>query len=325
MFMLRFNLWLTKKISNISLRKRKDKVLRMATSSFATSIALKWTFKTTIIIFFGGIILFPFFFMILTALMPLEQVFGNPDPPGLIPDSFNWSNFLKAFDGDENYWFALTNTLLVVSLSITFQIIVSMLLGYALAFKTYFGKKILWYFLLSLLMLPQIALIVGQYSIVVRLNIQTGFSSIFAMVLPYAASVFSAYMFKNAFEAIPTRTKEAALLDGIGDFAFFWKVAMPIATPTIWTVGILTAFASWNAYMWPAHLSVGANEFRTVLGIWLFGTGKIYDDVGSSMGVVMNIRMAAAIIAMLPLFIVYFSFRTRIMNAVAKRGTAIKG
>ena len=321
--MLRLKLFIASLRSEKTLNKRKEVVLRMTRSESPQILILKWFLKTATILFFGGLIIFPFIFMIFTSLMPQDQVYGNPDAPGLIPDSYNWSNFAKSMA--DGYWFALLNTILVAALSISLQIIVSMLMGYGLAFKKFHGKKIIWYFLLSLLMLPQIALIVGQYVMVVRLGIQTGFASILAMVLPYAASIFSGYMFKNAFEAIPLRTKEAALLDGIGDFKFFAKIAMPMATPTAWTVGILTAFASWNAYMWPALLSVGASDFRTVLGIWLFDTGKIYDDSGSSLGVVMNLRMAAAIIVMAPLFIIYFAFRKRIMDAVAKRGSAIKG
>lgn len=275
-----------------------------------------------VILFFGALIIFPFFFMFLTALMPLEQVFRNAEPTGLIPKSFEWSNFTEAFSN--GYWPALLNTIIVTTLSIVFQITIAVSMGYALAYKKWRFKKTFWYFSLAIMMIPQIGLITGQYKVIIRLGWEEGFQSIFAMVFPFAASIFSAYLFRNAFESIPQRTREAALVDGVGDFRYLIKIALPIVAPTIWTASILTAFASWNSYMWPALLETGNPTFRRVLGLWVFNTGQFTDSEGIS-HVVMNLRLAASILSMLPLWIVYFSFRKKIMDAVAKRGSAIKG
>ena len=169
-------------------------------------------------------------------------------------------------------------------------------------------------------MVPEVALLVGQYQIVVIFNFQTGYRVIIALILPFIASVFSAYMYRNAFEAIPFRTKEAAFVDGASNLKYFLKVAFPMVSPTTWTVAILTGFAAWNSYMWPALLLSGQD--MDVINTWLFKTGR---SEGADSRIMMNVRMAAAIIAIVPMFIVYFLFRSRIMKAISRQGSAIKG
>lgn len=310
---------LLRKLKNTD--KIKSKVLTMVHDRAWTSLAWK-ILGLFVILFFGALIIFPFFFMFLTALMPISQVFRTAEPVGLIPHSFSWKNFADTFTS--GYWAALLNTLTVTTFSMVFQITIAVLMGYALAYKKWRFKKAFWYLSLVIMMIPQIGLITGQYRVIINFKWQTGFKSIFAMVFPFAASIFSAYMFRNAFEAIPQRTKEAALIDGVGDMKYLLKIALPIVSPTIWTAAILTAFSSWNSYMWPALLAAGTNDFKTVLGLWVFNTGQYQDSEGIN-HTLMNLRMAASILAMLPLWIVYFSFRKRIMDAVAKRGSAIKG
>lgn len=81
-------------------------------------------------------------------------------------------------------------------------------------------------------MIPEVALLFGQYQVVVDLNLRVGPNVVMAMILPFIASVFSAFMFKNAFEVIPDRTKEAAYVDGTSPIKYFLRIAVPMVTPT---------------------------------------------------------------------------------------------
>ena len=129
-------------------------------------------------------------------------------------------------------------------------------------------------------------------------------------------------MYRNAFEAIPNSVRESAMLFGASGFKFFTLIALPMVKPTTWTVAILTAFASWNSYTWP--LVVLGKNWKgawTVMNIWLRDTGK--DPIDDR--VYVSIRMAATILAILPMMIVYFVLRKRIMNAISRQGKATKG
>lgn len=314
-------------IQQVLSRKRLDKKIeKMQITPKQNGVALDiilFFSKTFVLLFFGAIILFPFFYMISTSLMSNDEV-RDVTQAHLIPkNGAHWENFRLAFI--EGYWKALLLTLIVTVLSIILKLILTITMGYAFSYKKWWGKKAIWYFLLAILMVPEIALVVGQYKMTVALHMQVGNQTLIAMVLPFIAHIFSAFMFRNAFEAIPNRTKEAALTDGASEFTYFWKIALPMIQPTTWTVIILTAFASWNSYMWPQLLAFGSTDPKHVLGTWLFTTGKEVDDLGQAHGLLVNVRLAASIIVALPMLITYFLFRKRIMMAISKQGAAIKG
>ena len=234
----------------------------------------------------------------------------------LFPAKPQWGNYLDAFK--DGYWSAIMYSFGIVALTLVFKITVTILMGYAFSLKKYRGKKAIWYFFLSLMMLPEVALMSGQYQMIVKLGWQAGSGILLGLFVPFVASIFSAVMFKNAFESIPDRTKEAAMVDGATGLTYFLKIALPMIRPTTLTVIILTAFSSWNSYMWPALLLQG-KDIQTI-PTWVFLTGR---DANGDL--IMPIRMAGTVLAILPMLLVYFGFRGRIMKAISRQGSAIKG
>ena len=293
----------------------------MQKDSSITWMISSFILKNTILIFFGLIILFPFFFMIMLALQTNDEV--TQTSKHLIPQhGLHWENFKEAFQ--EGYWEALLVTLIIVALSIVLKLLVTIMAGYAFAYKKWWGRNVLWYFLISLMMIPEMALMVGQYTLSADLEINYGNMAVVTMVLPFIATIFNIFMMRNAFSAIPTRIKEAALIDGSSEFKYFWKVALPMITPTLWTVVILTVFASWGSYLWPMLLTNGDPDAHKPLGIWLFSAGKLPDGMGGTRTFI-NIRFAAAFITNIPIIILYFVFRGRVMRAVSRQGSGVKG
>ncbi|EFF41263.1 carbohydrate ABC transporter permease [Mycoplasmopsis alligatoris] len=311
--------WLGKK----RLARNGQKVSQQVHETSLFSLGISLFSKLLILCFFGLIILFPFFYMISTSLMTDQQIedMGAGKGIQLLPEAASWANYSAAFV--EGYWSALGVTFANVLVSVILKIIITMSMGYAFSLKKWSGKKFAWRVLLSLLVLPEVALLAGQYQVVVMLNLQRDvYKTIFAIALPFVASIFNAMMFRNAFEAIPGRIKEVALVDDATGFRYFLKIAAPMVTPTTLTIIILTALASWNSYLWPA-LVTGNNI--NVMSTWLFQVGIRRDDSGDNLGFFQNIRMAGAIIVIVPMFIVYFVFRTKIMNAISRQGSTIKG
>lgn len=298
-----------------------EKVSKQAGKTSLTYAILTMLFKLTVLAIGVMIVLFPFYFMLSTSLMTDDEVTDNK-AIHLAPETPIWSNFKNAFQ--EGYVQALYLTAIITASSIILKIIITMLMGYAFAMPKWRGKRIAWWGLLSLMMLPEVALMSGQFNMVTKLGMREGIMLLVSLSLPFLASVFSALMFKNAFEAIPERTKEAAIVDGASEIKYFIRVAMPMVTPTTWTVGILTAFAAWNSYMWPALLLGQSSSGYHVMSTWLFSTGRAVDP-NDPVQLKVQIRMAAAIIAILPMFIAYFAMRGRIMKAISRQGSAIKG
>ncbi|TCG12047.1 carbohydrate ABC transporter permease [Mycoplasma marinum] len=316
--MFRIKLKLKIIINKLNLSKKAEKTSAMAGHQSITSVILGMLVKWIIIAFFGAIVLFPFYYMLSYALMSDTEV-ADTLHVHLAPKKPMWENFGRAFES--GYWKAVWFTLAVTTLSIVIKLFVTMLAGYAFSLPKWRGKKILWLLFLSLMMLPEVALLTGQLKIMVDFGWDYGKQVILALVVPFAASVFSAIMFRNAFLAIPSRIKEASLVDGANGAKYFWKVAVPMISPTIWTVGILTAFAAWNSYLWPSLLLAGQED--QVINTWVFTTG--FPKTGTDTRILANVRMAAAILAILPMFITYFVMRGRIMRAISRQGSAIKG
>ena len=132
-------------------------------------------------------------------------------------------------------------------------------------------------------------------------------------------------MFRTAFEAIPPRIKESAFVDGCTGLRYFLKIAFPMVRSTTWTVSILTAFAAWNSYLWPLLLLTNRPDLNINLWVLAQGTDGNAGQSDEQIRVLLNLKMAAAILAILPMFIVYFLFRKRIMKAVGSRANTIKG
>ncbi len=168
------------------------------------------------------------------------------------------------------------------------------------------------------MVIPEVALISGQYKMAINLGLTQGIGLIVGLSAPFIATMFTAYMFRNAFETIPVEVKEAAMIDGISGTQFFFKIAVPMISSTIWTVVILTAFASWNSYVWPSLLLSDSN-FETMT-LWLFISSIDPEDNVA----LKNLEMAAAFVTVIPTLVVYFLFKNKINSTVAASG-GVKG
>ncbi|AZG68373.1 carbohydrate ABC transporter permease [Mycoplasma struthionis] len=311
--------------------KAKQEVMSKPYSSTSAAAKLAgWAFKIFVLVFFALIIIFPFYFMISQSLTNRELTILASNTPAVLfpratatdPTVFHFDNYRAALVS--GYLQSVVFTIGVTSLSILVRLFFSLTLGYALSLNNWKGKAGFFAFFLSLMILPEIALLVGQYIVVVRMGWQQKEWLWFALIAPFTASIFFAYMYKNAFEAIPNSVKESSMLDGANGFKYFVKIALPMVSSTTWTVAILTAFASWNSYTWPALLMSGsAKEVWKPMNLWVFDTGKdLNEEVPRVYG---SIRMAGTILAILPMFIIYFVLRKRIMNAISRNGNATKG
>lgn len=326
--MFGIGLRLRQKWSKFKLRKNKEITAQQVHETNVGAMALGLFFKMTVLVFFALIVLFPFFFMLMISLMGKQQALELQNKFTLFPREWTWSNFKVAAESSTSkttYWPAFGLTFCIVLFSIVVKTLITMLAGYAFSLKKWKGKNILWSFFIALLVLPEVALLVGQYRVVTELDKITNIKKIFmgmvaVISLPFIASIFSALMFRNAFEAIPSRIKEVATVDGATGAKYFFKVAVPMIVPTMLTVIILTALASWNSYLWPNLVS--NNDFQ-VLSIWLFSVGQ--DNSEQVPRVFQSIKLAGAILSILPMFAFYLLFRKRIMSAISRQGSTIKG
>ncbi|WP_371246477.1 carbohydrate ABC transporter permease [Mycoplasmopsis agassizii] len=323
---------LERKLQKFRVKRTAERNSKQITDRSIASIVTSFIFKMSILVFFGILLVFPFVLLIAVAL---HADYTNVDSQGLtvaqvFDNAFNWNSFEQAFSS--GYWFAAFYSAVSVVASIVFKLIVTTLLAYAFSFPRWRGKRQTWLFLLSLLILPESALLTGQLLVINSLELNgSTIGLVTALVLPYVASTFHAFMLKNSFEMIPDSLKLVAKIDGFSGVKFFFKIALPMVSPTTWTIIILTTLASWNSFLWPSIILSGqaadlknSLKYVEVISLWTIQSGQV-DRGDGVLDTLLNVRLAAALLAIAPIFILYFVFRKKIMNAISRQGRAIKG
>lgn len=260
------------------------------------------------IIIMALITLFPFIYMILASFMTYQEAISIP--PKLLPANFEWQNFQEAMKQAPfvRYFF---NTVLVAGLSTLGTLITSVLAGFALVQLEFRFKNVLIMGMLALLMVPYEVVVFTNYQTIAKLG---WLDTYLALILPSMASIFYIFYLKNYLTSIPTTYYKAAKVDGCGDLEFIRKIMIPLARPSLFTIGILSFISGWNSFLWPI-LVTNSKEMRLLSnGLSAFATES---------GTQVQLQMAASAIAIIPILILYFIFRKQIIKGVVKSG--VKG
>ena len=138
--------------------------------------------------------------------------------------------------------------------------------------------------------------------------------TLYALILPFTSSIFYTYILKNFFDSVSDSLYWSARIDGSSNWRFLWKVMVPIGRPSLVTVVLLNALASWNSFMWPL-LVIKTTKNRTLpFGLYAFTT-----EAGSQQELI----MAASTVVVLPMILLFLFARKQILRGVARGG--IKG
>ena len=256
------------------------------------------------------IILFPFYFMIISSLKTLEEY--RLSVPTLWPEQFIFRNYVDAFT-TANLGRLFLNTLLVGVVCTLISLIITVLTAFAFARLEFKGKHILFGVMLATMMIPGELFTITNYMTVSQLDWLKTFR---VLIVPFLVSVFYIYLLRQTFMQIPKELYLAAKVDGTSDIKYLWNVMVPLAKPTLISIAILQMMGSWNSYIWPrlvandeAHRLI-TNGLRTA---FTATTGDVNYPV----------QMAAVAIVSVPLFLLFIFLRKYIMAGVSRSG--IKG
>ena len=189
----------------------------------------------------------PLYWTFITSIKEKAEVYGTP--PTLFPKSFSLENYTKIFTiNDGIYLSYFFNSLKITIITVFFVCAISVLAGYGFS-KLAFPGKGMWMTLIMLaLMVPFQALMVPLYNIMSELNL---LNSQLSLIFIYATfqTPFCVFMMKNSFDMIPKELGEAAVIDGAGRFRTFSKIYFPLVLSGIVTVGVYSAYTTWNDYI----------------------------------------------------------------------------
>ena len=257
----------------------------------------------------GLIVLFPFYWMILSSFKSYGEYSSEA-----IPKFFTLSPTL------ENYFTAFTsiplfdyfvNTLIFTVLTTALMLVVIIPAAFAFSRLEFKGKNLVFMIFLSLMMIPNELVIITNFVTITELGLRNTFTG---LILPSVTSVFYIYLLKENFEQIPNELYLAAKVDGTSDFKYMWKVMLPICKPTLITVTILKVIECWNSYVWPRLITDDVDYYLVSNGIQAIRESGFGRENIPAM-------MAAVVVISVPLIVLFLIFRKKIMSGVARGGT----
>lgn len=255
------------------------------------------------------VVLFPFYWMILTSLKSYSS-YSSEYIPKFFTLSPTLQNYKDAFTSVPlgKYF---TNTLIFTVATTILMLVVIILAAFAFSRLEFKGKNFVFTAFLALMMIPNELVIITNFQTITEWGLRNTFTG---LILPSVTSVFYIYLLKENFEQIPDELYKAAKVDGTSDFKYLTRVMLPISRPTVITVTILKIIECWNSYVWPRLITDDSAYYLVSNGIQEIresGFGK--ENIPA--------MMAAVVVISLPLIVLFLIFRNKVMKGVSRGGT----
>ena len=263
----------------------------------------------TFLTFWGIVVLFPFYWMILSSVKSYSA-YNSEYIPKFFTLSPTLQNYVDAFTAVPLTGY-LINTLIFTLVTTAIMLVVTILAAFAFARLDFKGKDLVFTLFLSLMMIPNELVIITNFVTITNLDMRNTFMG---LILPSVTSVFYIYLLKENFAQIPDQLYYAAKVDGTSDLKYLCKVMIPICKPTLVTITILKVIECWNSYVWPRLITDDQADFLVSNGIQEIRE----NDFGRE-----NIpaMMAAVVVISIPLIVLFLIFHKKIMEGVSRGGT----
>ncbi len=262
------------------------------------------------LILMAAIVLFPFYWMIISSLKSLAEY--RLSQPTFWPQQVLLSNYADAFT-TAKLGVLFKNTMIVGIVSTLLSLVITVLTAFAFARLEFKGKELLFAALLATMMIPGELFTITNYSTVTNFGWRNTYT---VLIVPFLVSVFYIYLLRQSFLQIPNELYLAAKVDGTSDFKYLWKVMVPLALPTLISITILKMMGAWNSYIWP-RLVANDEAHRLITN----GLRNAFTDTTGDVNY--PVQMAAVALVSAPLFLVFVFLRKYIMSGVSRSG--IKG
>jgi multiple sugar transport system permease protein len=251
------------------------------------------------------IVVFPFLWLIISTFKVDTDIVKFP--PTLFGQQYTFSSYIKVWDSIPLLDF-LKNTIIFAGSVTVISVMFDSMAGYAFARFNFKGKKGIFTFILITMMIPFQVLMIPLFIEVFKLGILNTYAG---LILPRMADAFGIFLMRSSFVSLPKELEEAARVDGYNEFQIFFKIMLPLSKPAIITLGIINLMGNWNDLLYPLMLT-STTKMRTIsAGLALF-VGQRTLEYGPT--------LAAALIALLPLVIVFIFAQKYFIQGIATTG-----
>ncbi len=252
----------------------------------------------------------PFLWMVSTSLKPENEIFRLP--PVMISQNFNLNSYLNLFQ-QRGILRILANTFVVAAGATALQLFFCSLGGYGFSKFKFPGRDKLFGVLLGTMIVPFTIMMVPLYVIMVRLG---WIDTFLPLIIPGAASAFGIFFMRQYITSVSSELLDAARIDGASEFGIYWRIVLPIVAPGLISLGLIFFMGSWNSFMWPLVILKSPDNFTLPIMIRSIVSGVIGRPV-------FNLQMAASVISIIPLLIVFLIFQRRFVEGI--QAGAVRG
>lgn len=256
-----------------------------------------------------AVVVFPFLWMILTSFKTSGEAMKIP--PTIFPEKFVTTAYHTIVSSAIPFGTVYMNTIISTVVTTIVQIAFCSMAGYAFGRIDFPFKNAIFVLILSVLMVPGQIFLIPQYQIIQKMGL---LDTIPALFMPKLFSAFGTFLLRQFFMSLPKELEEAAIVDGCGRFRIFGQIMLPLVKPGIVALAIFTIKFAWNDFMWP--LIVNTSMEKMTLGPALSTLQGQYTTE-------YPMQMAGAVLAVVPLIVIFFLFQKQFIEGVAQSG--IKG
>jgi ABC-type glycerol-3-phosphate transport system permease component len=287
-----------------------------ASKTSAASRTVNWgkVFTYAVLIIGVALMIFPFLWMLSASLMSLSEItFGK-----LLPTELHFENYVDAWNR-ANFSQFMWNSVRITGITLTGQLLFCIPAAYAFARMRFFGRNALFALMLATIMIPEVARFIPNYLSVIWFGRLSDaligipwFNNWPSLTIPFMATPFSIFLMRQFFMQIPEDLWDAARIDGAGHLRYLLSVVVPLSKAPIMTSITFGFIGSWNALLWPLLLTQTDDWRPVAVGLTKF--------VQSDAPTALNLQMAAAVMMILPILILYFFTQRQFTEGIAASG-----
>lgn len=235
----------------------------------------------------------------------------SANPISLIPEKITFAHYLELFSKPDTpimNW--MLNSFIIAVTHTLLYLVVASFAAYAFGVLRFKGRDKIFWLILSTSMIPVVINLVPLISMMIDFN---WFGTWLALIIPGLGGVFGMFLLRQFFLGIPRELIEAAKIDGLGNFGIFLRIVLPLSKSALLVTGLFSFMGSWNDYLWPQVVLMSTDAKNLTLPV---GLAKISGTYNYDYG----LTMAAAIISIIPVIIVYAFTQDKIIEGVSRTG-----
>jgi ABC-type glycerol-3-phosphate transport system permease component len=241
----------------------------------------------------------PFYYVVLASVKNNTQIFSYP--PKLLPFPVYLGNYGQLLHHTQFLRWML-NTLIVAGSVTAIKVFIDSMAGYALAKLQITGKRIIFLLMIVLLMVPLSALIVPLWTLIERLGL---LNTYWALILPPLANPLGVFLMRQFILGLPSDLENAARLDGLGEFAIYRRIVLPLIKPGLVVLAVIIFTDQYMSFIWPLIATTSNNMELLTVGV---------ADLRSRGGVNFGLWSASAVMSLVPIAVFFFALQRQFLS-----------